>query len=172
MYGGRALYEAERNYSIINLEGLALVSAIQEWSAYLQHQPFIVETDNISLTWLSKINGSSGRLGRWAVLLSPFKFTIKHRSGKSNSACDGLSRKPYIQADKTDTVGKATLDNEFTDKFGLLDCISEVGNNIEVTFEYGSEQTNIDDTGEFNINSIEDIAVAQRDCPELKPMID
>jgi hypothetical protein len=63
IYGGRALFEAERNNSIIKLEGLALVSAIQEWSAYLQHQPFIVETDNISLTWLSKINGSSGRLG-------------------------------------------------------------------------------------------------------------
>ncbi len=34
----------------------------------------------------------SGRLTRWSILLSPFRYEVKHRPGKSNANADALSR--------------------------------------------------------------------------------
>jgi hypothetical protein len=34
----------------------------------------------------------TGRRGKWMMKLSPYDFEIKHRSGKSNSNADALSR--------------------------------------------------------------------------------
>ena len=71
---------------------LALVCAIKEYHPFIAMAPFVVYTDHISLKYLDSIKVSQGRLGRWAILLQGYTFTIKHRSGVSNSNADAISR--------------------------------------------------------------------------------
>lgn len=89
-YSGRSLHKSEKNYSISELELLGLVEGIQHFSAYLAHNHFTVHTDHMALKWLQRIKPTTGRLGRWAILLQSYNFTIIHRKGKQNQ-CDALS---------------------------------------------------------------------------------
>ena len=59
---------------------------------YLEGTTFTIQTDHNPLTHLENLKDSHGRLARWALSLQPYDFTIVHRSGKSNSNVNGLSR--------------------------------------------------------------------------------
>ena len=98
-YGGRAYRGAEQNYSITHKEGLALVTAVDKYKHYLADKHFLVLTDHISLKWLKSIKDTKGRLGRWSLLLQPYDFDIKHKSGKTNTNADCLSRRHYEQTE-------------------------------------------------------------------------
>ena len=43
---------------------------------------------------MSNLNDSHGRLARWALILQPYNFIVKHQSVKANSNAAGLSRDP------------------------------------------------------------------------------
>lgn len=94
-YGGRALHGSEKNWSITEKEGLALVEAIRSFRPYLANSKFTVYTDHIALKWLKSIKDATGRLGRWSLDLSTYNFEIIHRSGKANGNADALSRREY-----------------------------------------------------------------------------
>lgn len=53
---------------------------------------FTVVTDHYSLIWLDRLKDPTGRLGRWALQLQQYKYTIIHRKGKDNVVPDFLSR--------------------------------------------------------------------------------
>ena len=99
-YGGRALIGAEKNYSITHKEGLALVTAIEKYKPYIADKMFTVYTDHISLKWLQSLKDTTGRLGRWSLLLQPYTFEIVHKKGKSHGNADALSRRQYAYPQK------------------------------------------------------------------------
>ena len=84
-----------KNCSITQKEGLALVAAVEKYKHYLADKHFLALTDHISLKWLKSIKDTKGRLGRWSLLLQPYNYDIKHKSGKTNTNADCLSRRPY-----------------------------------------------------------------------------
>lgn len=96
-YASRGLKPHEKNmdnYSSTKLELLALKWAITEkFRDLLIGAEFVVWTDNNPLSYLL----STAKLGatetRWVADLSPFRFQVKYRSGKSNQNADSLSRK-------------------------------------------------------------------------------
>lgn len=90
-YASRTTNKAEENYPITDLECLAIVWAVKHFHHYLS-QPFIVVTDHAALKWLQTYKNPKGRRARWIMDLQQYKFTIEHRSGKSNSNADALSR--------------------------------------------------------------------------------
>jgi hypothetical protein len=92
-YGGRALRNAEKNYSITELEALAVVEGIKKYRPYLQHSvKFKVVTDHCALKWLFHGNHSGGRLARWSLNLQAYDFEVVHVRGKNNGNADALSR--------------------------------------------------------------------------------
>ena len=95
-YYGRALTKAERNYTITELEGLAVVNAVDFFDLYLRHSHFIIFTDHAPLTSLFKNkNPKNSRLLRWILFMSGYDYEIKYRTGKQNQVADALSRRSY-----------------------------------------------------------------------------
>eukprot|EP00741_Cyanophora_paradoxa_P013466 tig00020689_g13004.t1 len=93
----RTLLPAEMNYSATELECLAVVWAIKYWRHYLLGGPqFLVRTDHHALQWLKTLDPTTGRLGRWSLLLQAYDFEIVYRPGKQNGpgGADGSSSKP------------------------------------------------------------------------------
>ena len=101
---GRTLTPAERNWSVFEQEGLALVCGIKHFKSYLINTKFIVETDHKSLIWLLNIKEPKSRIARWQIFLSQFDFEIKHKKGKLNANADGLSRLVQINAIQTNQI--------------------------------------------------------------------
>ncbi|KZR96334.1 Uncharacterized protein APZ42_009384, partial [Daphnia magna] len=57
-------------------------------------QPFVIISDHRPLQWLQTFKDETGRLGRWAILLSNMKFSVKYRPGRVHENADFLSRIP------------------------------------------------------------------------------
>lgn len=91
-YMSHKLNKAQRNYTVTELECLAVVLAIKKFRPYIEGQDFKVVTDHASLKWLMRQKDLSGRLARWALKLQGFSFTIEHRKGSENKVADALSR--------------------------------------------------------------------------------
>lgn len=52
---------------------------------------FIVYTDHAALTFLFRIDDTSGRLIRWRLHLAEFDFEVKYKKFRSNTQADELS---------------------------------------------------------------------------------
>ena len=91
-YFSRKLKPREQKYSATELEGLAVMNAVQHFDTYLVTHPFVVVTDHRALVFLNSTRHANGRLARWALALQPYTFTLKYRAGKLNSNADALSR--------------------------------------------------------------------------------
>ena len=96
-YWSRQLQKPERNYSTIEQEALAVVSAVKEFYPYLYGFQFKLLTDHNPLTSLKGLKDTGGRLAHWLLYLQQFKFTFEYKSGASNSNADTLSRIPQSQ---------------------------------------------------------------------------
>jgi hypothetical protein len=91
LYGSRTLTPTERNYSVTEREGLALIQALKETRGYLGSKEFTVITDHESLKYLMNLKDPHGRLARWALFLQEFNFKIQYVPGKKHHV-DALSR--------------------------------------------------------------------------------
>ena len=69
--------------------------AFDEWSHYLRgaQEQIEVLTDHQNLTYFRKPQNLNRRQACWVLDLQEYNFIIKHRSGKSNSKADILSRR-------------------------------------------------------------------------------
>jgi len=91
-YASRSLNKAEQKYAVTDQECLAVVWAIDHFKHYLGLQPFTIITDHSALKWLQTAQMPTGRRARWILTLQQYDFKIKHRSGKTNTNADALSR--------------------------------------------------------------------------------
>lgn len=90
----RKLKPAERNYSVIELECLAIKWAIEYFYQYLYGSKFIVRTDHAPLTWLVQNKDKNSRLMRWALSLQSYDFSVQYVKGAENFIADTFSRYP------------------------------------------------------------------------------
>ena len=109
-YWSLQLQMAERNYSAVEREALAVVCAIKEFYPYLYGFPFTVITDHNPLTSLKGIRDTGGRLTRWLMFIQQFNFEIKYKKGSQHSNADALSRQPPISTLTCDLTLLASRD--------------------------------------------------------------
>ena len=79
---------AEKKYSQLEKEGLAIVNAVTKFHNYLNGQHFIIRSDHQPLSFLfSELKGipvmASSRIQRWALKLSAYQYSICYKSGKT-----------------------------------------------------------------------------------------
>lgn len=98
-FASKRLSSAEKNYSQIDKEGLALVFALKRFRYFLLGRHFVARTDHKPLIGLFgkgkpvPFNANS-RIQRWALLLSQYDYDLEHKSGKDNVVAEALSRLP------------------------------------------------------------------------------
>ena len=88
----KKLSKAERNYSTIEKECLAIVWGVQKFRQYLYGHTFTVQTDHRPLQYLQQAKTTNSRLMRWALQLQPFSIHVQNIPGKENVPADFLSR--------------------------------------------------------------------------------
>ncbi len=92
-YASRLLTSVERKYSQCEKEGLAAVWGCERYWLYLFGSSFTLITDNRAVQYIFSDSAKRppARIERWALRLTQFDYTIKHRPGTSNVA-DYFSR--------------------------------------------------------------------------------
>jgi len=99
-YASRKLNQAEMNYSTTEKEMLSCIFAIKTWRYLLcgHPLPFKIVSDHAALRFLGP--GANlgrdphGRLARWVLALSEYRYSVHFKPGKLNVVPDALSRDP------------------------------------------------------------------------------
>ena len=102
-YASRSLAPAEKNYSQIGKEGLAVVWGAKKFHQFLFGRQFVVYSDHKPLQFLFSETKpvptmASSRIQRWALTLSAYNYQMVFRPGKNQGNADGLSRLPLAEA--------------------------------------------------------------------------
>lgn len=95
-YASRTLNSAEKNYSTIEKELLAIVWAVKHFRPYLYGRKFTIRTDHQPLKWLFNLKDPSSRLMRWRIKLEEYDYVIEYVKGQLNTLADALSRNPVL----------------------------------------------------------------------------
>lgn len=98
-FASATLNNAQKNYSQVEKEALAIIFAVQKFHKYIYGRSFVLVTDHQPLKFifdpLKKIPvTANARLQRWALILSGYKYQITYRKGTLLGNADALSRLP------------------------------------------------------------------------------
>lgn len=108
------LTDAEKGYSQLDKEGLAIVSVVKCFHQYLYGREFKSYTDHKPLMSLFSETRcipmlASARIQHWALSLSAYQYTIVYRMGRDNVTTDALSRLPLSEKPSTTSVPQETV---------------------------------------------------------------
>ncbi|KAE8977386.1 hypothetical protein PF011_g23668 [Phytophthora fragariae] len=125
------------NYSISELECLAVVWAVRLFRPHLYGRRFSIVTDHIALKWLMTGKEPAGRLHRWSLTLQEYDFDIQYRLGKENHVADALSRGPVPVTGERADDGDRPADDPV---IGLQDVQSVTEEKVAaVNMQYAAE---------------------------------
>ncbi|XP_068225197.1 uncharacterized protein [Palaemon carinicauda] len=93
-YMSKKLKNHQRNYSTIEKEALALLTALEHFEVYLSGSPapILVFTDHEPLKFVGRMRTKNKRLMKWWLSLQQFDLKIQHIRGQDNLRADILSR--------------------------------------------------------------------------------
>ena len=118
-YGSRYLNDTEKNYSIGELELLAIVWGLETFRFYLYELKVNLNTDHQALEPLIKRNRCnkeySARITRWLDRLAHFDIALQRIAGSNLKFTDYLSRNP---------VGGATPEDNYDEDY-VINILSE-----------------------------------------------
>ena len=89
------------------MEALGVVWAAKHFRAYLYGHQCTVFTDHAPLRALFKSAHPSGKLARWAHVLSELDLDIRYKPGRKNANADALSRAPV--GERSDEVAEVQV---------------------------------------------------------------
>ncbi|XP_058023852.1 uncharacterized protein K02A2.6-like, partial [Ahaetulla prasina] len=109
----RTMSSAERNYSQLDREALAIVSGVKKFHEYVFGRDFEIVTDHRPLLGLLAGDHApvalSPRLSRWTIFLAAYSYKLLHRPGKELGHADALSRCPLPATIEDPTLGTPVL---------------------------------------------------------------
>ena len=177
-YGGRGLRSSEVNWTVSELECLAIIEGTRAYHPYLAGRQFTIVTDHVSLTFLQSLKAGKGRLQRWALHLQGYNFTIRYKPGRKLTSADGLSRRDYPPPPPPSSDDEVLNDDAFLNAISSdpFDCEVNSKSNkpqlYELQFEYDTPSVPQVEQA-INIVAISDdydIPTMQRQCPDFQDM--
>ena len=120
-YASRSLTKAEKNYSITELEALAVLYGLVHFRHFVHGRPVTVKSDHHALCYLKNADQSTSRLTRWAIKLQEFDYQVIYKNGKAHTDADCLSRNPVLPAPEEES--------------DLFDVPTFLLDNVDIRFE-------------------------------------
>uniref|UniRef100_A0A5S6Q443 RNA-directed DNA polymerase n=1 Tax=Trichuris muris TaxID=70415 RepID=A0A5S6Q443_TRIMR len=116
-HASRSLLPAEKNYSQIEKEALALVFAVKKFHRFVLGRRFTLLTDHQPLLAIFGTKKgiplyTANRLQRWATTLLGYDFALEYRSTTSFGNADALSRLIATQLRQEEDIVIASVDGE------------------------------------------------------------
>lgn len=104
-FASRSLTVAEKNYSQIDREALAIMFGVRKFHQYLYGRKFVLWTDNKPLSHIVALKKgipglAAARVQRWCLELSAYTYEVKHRPASTQGNVDALSRLPLSEKDQ------------------------------------------------------------------------
>ena len=98
-FASRTLATAERKYSQLDKEALAIIFGVKHFNQYLYGREFTILSDHKPLKHIFSQSKATpaialARIQRWAILLGGYHYTIECKPGPSNANADTFSRLP------------------------------------------------------------------------------
>ena len=93
-YYSKKFSPAQKNYSVIEKECLALILSLEHFEVYVPAFGPIVKvyTDHHPLKYLNSLKTKNQRLTRWSLFLQSYNLDVRHVKGTNNVIADCLSR--------------------------------------------------------------------------------
>ncbi|CAD6241240.1 GSCOCG00012617001-RA-CDS, partial [Cotesia congregata] len=110
-FASRLLTSAERNYSTIEKEMLAIVYAVNKFRPYIYGSQFILVTDHRPLTWVNSVTSPNSRIVRWRLSMEDYTYKVLYKPGRINSNVDSLSRNPVDEPEDVVKVAPIRRNN-------------------------------------------------------------
>ena len=133
-FTSRTLTKAERNYSQIEKEALALVYGVKKFHKYLFGRVFTLITDHKPL--LSILNAkaevpsvAAARMQRWAIFLLAYSYNIEFKGTKLHANADSLSRLPIEDDDMGSEAAAAMFKVSLMDGLPTYHCSGHCSGN-------------------------------------------
>ena len=136
-FASRTLAAAEKKYSQIEKEGLAIIFGVKRFHQYLFGRQFTILSDHKPLKHLFSESQAtpilaSARIQRWSLTLGAYDYIMEYKPGQEHGNADMLSRLPLLQTPaKVPVSGETIL---------LLDML----NSLPVTSEHIRQWTSKD----------------------------
>ncbi|XP_055308875.1 uncharacterized protein K02A2.6-like [Sitodiplosis mosellana] len=134
-FASRSLLPAEKQYSQIEKEGLAIIFAVQKFHKFIFGRSFTLQTDHKPL--LAIFGSKKGiplhtanRLQRWAIILLAYNFNIEYINTESFAYADFLSRL-VNQNTQIDDIVVASITSEIQ----ILAVINSNLNCLPITYK-------------------------------------
>ena len=113
-FASRSLAPAERKYSQLEKEGLAVVFGVKRFHQYIFGRHFTIHSDHKPLQHLFKESSTiptmaSARIQRWSLTLGAYDYSITYKEGKYHANADSLSRLPLPKAPVNIPVPEETI---------------------------------------------------------------
>ena len=156
---------AKKNYSVTELETLAIVWAITHFHSYLYGGDVTVLTDYSAVKSMLEASNPIGKYARWWTRVYGIKsFTIVHRAGRENASADALSRSlvssPLSHGNGQD---ETQVSEVVTDQGQDLSTLLQAAPANECQTDYSLEQLKDPELKELILYLREDVLP---DCPE------
>ncbi|PIO77140.1 hypothetical protein TELCIR_00790 [Teladorsagia circumcincta] len=121
-HASRCLTPAQKNYSQIEKEALALIFAVQKFHRFVHGRHFTLKTDHKPLVAIfGNKKGipvySANRLQRWATMLLNYDFAIEYVNTKDFGQVDALSRLIASHSSAPEDYVIANVDVDVTAEF-------------------------------------------------------
>jgi len=87
-FASKKLLPREQNYFTIEREALAIVWGVQKFQKYLYGQHYYLETVHHPLQYPTQAKFQNDRIMRWALILQPYRFTVRVIKGSQNVGAD------------------------------------------------------------------------------------
>ena len=134
-YASKSLSDAEKNYSQLDKEALAIVFGVRRFHQYLYGRKFTLITDHRPL--LSILGPKSGvpllaaaRLQRWSLILSTYRYELEFQRTTEHGNADALSRFP-MRSKKKASPGLAAEEVYHTEFFSATISAEDVKRETE-----------------------------------------
>ena len=111
-YANKTFNEAQKNYSTIENEMLAMVVACEKFRPYILGSHVIVHTAHATIKYLIPKKDIKPRLIRWVLLLQEFDLEIKDKKSSDNVIAYHLSILEKPTEDETGTEIEENFPNE------------------------------------------------------------